>query len=162
MTRQPIWKFVANLGDFDFMENGAYLIFEDETGVYDPEAELFDPIYGRIYRFALERLEYYNGMLIPYGFSERKDLPYSLDKYEEWFSDDLDSISNATGISIKRLIELLTSEVTMDRAVGYACVGEYHGYKNFDTQPLDLIEGGTKNLFQEFNNRYGKYLKHEA
>ena len=39
-TKQPKWKFIANLGDTHPITYGGYFIFIDETGVYPPEAEL--------------------------------------------------------------------------------------------------------------------------
>ena len=39
---QPIWKFVANLGDADPITYGGFFVFTDETGVYAPEAELLE------------------------------------------------------------------------------------------------------------------------
>lgn len=57
---QPQWKFVNNLGDVNFLENGGFLVFRDETGVYDPEVEMIEvdedgnkPSWT-IYRFTLE------------------------------------------------------------------------------------------------------------
>lgn len=39
-TKQPDWKFIANLGDTHPITYGGYFIFIDETGVYPPKAEL--------------------------------------------------------------------------------------------------------------------------
>lgn len=39
-TPQPVWKFIANLGDANPIDHGGYFVYIDETGVYAPEAEL--------------------------------------------------------------------------------------------------------------------------
>lgn len=40
MTKQPEWKLVAQLGDASPIDYGGYFIYEDATGVYQPEAEI--------------------------------------------------------------------------------------------------------------------------
>lgn len=58
---QPQWKFVANLGDADPIENGGAFVFIDETGVYPPEVEILEepaedngPKHWHVYRFSLD------------------------------------------------------------------------------------------------------------
>lgn len=58
---QPKWKFVANLGDADPIENGGAFVFIDETGAYPPEIEILEepaeddgPKHWKVYRFPLE------------------------------------------------------------------------------------------------------------
>lgn len=41
-TQQPVWKLIANLGDAHPLDYGGYFVYVDETGTYEPEAELLD------------------------------------------------------------------------------------------------------------------------
>lgn len=41
-TKQPIWEFVANLGDVNVAQHGGFLVYRDTTGVYPPEVELYE------------------------------------------------------------------------------------------------------------------------
>ncbi len=38
-TKQPVWKFLANLGDRSYVDYGGLFVFEDTTGVYGFEME---------------------------------------------------------------------------------------------------------------------------
>ena len=153
MSQQPVWKFIVNLGNANPIENGGYFIFEDDTDVYSPEAELFVAKTGMIYRFLLDRHELHDG-LIPYGFSKRKDLPYPLERYAEWFNDSLRDIANFTGFDLDYLISLFTNENVIDRALAYRSVGEYHGFENLDSSPKDILNAA-------FHERYDKFLLKE-
>lgn len=42
-TKQPAWKFIANLGDASPLEHGGFFVYQDETGVYAPEARYLEP-----------------------------------------------------------------------------------------------------------------------
>lgn len=41
-TNQPVYKFLANLGDAGPLEYGGYFIYEDSTGVYSAQATLLE------------------------------------------------------------------------------------------------------------------------
>jgi len=151
MTRQPKWKFIANLGDMNPLEHGGYFIFEDETGVYEPEGELYFPDSGEAYRFILERMEIWGGHLIMFGFSAREDLPHPISSYIEWFDSHLEGVASFGGISTDELAHMFTSFDPTVRAHAYRMLGEYCGFINLDEYPLELSKSEAK-------KRYGQYV----
>lgn len=144
-TQQPEWDFIANLGDNHPIQYGGYFIFRDKTGVYTEEAEYLVIInedtpqaYHAIYRFILDRLSLHNGHLIPFGFHERTNLPHPIEKYTEWFDDDIEKIASFIGITPDELRAQFTSADPLQRAHAYRAIGEYHGYDNLDSYPLKI------------------------
>lgn len=149
-TQQPIWKFVANLGDVHPIDHGGYHVFVDETGVYPPEAEyLVSPDSDnqpesegpwRIYRFILEPCTYINGILSDNKFhpdkpawfagpgSRRAERPqdtcYLKDLAESWCKE------------VEQLASMFTSTDPCENAEAWRMVGEYHGFENLDSYPL--------------------------
>jgi hypothetical protein len=154
MTKQPEWKFIANLGDVNPLEYGGYFIFEDTTGVYQPEAELYMPEDKLAYRFSLDKLTIWAGHLIPEGFNRRMDLPHPVYDYIEWFDGDIKSIASFVGLSYLELMSMFSSDDICVRARAYQAIGDYHGYDNLDSYPLELTE-------EEAEKRYSSYLKGE-
>ena len=144
---QPKWKLLGNLGDASPLDHGGYFVYQDETGVYDPEAEVLllddegkeDSTYT-IHRVVLERCTYVNGIL-----SDNKFHP----DYAAWFASPeaerakrpqdttyLSNVAQQVGIELNVLEEYLCSEDVMTRAEAYYWIGDYHGWRNFDDYPL--------------------------
>lgn len=151
MTKQPEWKYIGNLGDADPLEHGGYFIFEDETGVYEPEGEIYFPCTGFAYRFILERKEIWAGHLIPLGFS-KKLLPHPIESYIEWFDSSLEDVANYVGMSAMELAHMFTSIDPLVRAHAYRELGSYRGFLNLDGYPLKLSR-------LEAKARYSEYLE---
>jgi hypothetical protein len=143
-TNQPSWTCVANLGDNTPLEYGGAFLLVDETGVYDPELAVWDePTEDdryEVYRFSVERLYkvehedrlYYVHKGIRDGF-EAGTLPYPIDRYEEWFQDDLDDI-DAPGA----LLCMLLDEDPRANAAAYLSIAGHFGMENFDSDPLHM------------------------
>lgn len=169
MTTQPVWKFLANLGDANPLEYGGYFVFEDSTGVYEAEAEWYDPEDGQCYRFSLDQfvnteyglisshiwdthLRMMAGDKLPY----HKTLPYPITDYanREWFIKYLPDMQSAfaedSGIN---LVDKLCSNNPLDRAFVYREVGEYWGFDNLDNYPLDVTP---KEARQRYSNNCKK------
>lgn len=142
--KQPLWNLVANLGDASSLDHGGYFIYEDETGVYPPEAEYLEvtdedkPRYFA-YRFPMHRCCMHNDTI-----SDNDAHPF----HTAWFDDSLNSVAESADISRDDLIELLCSPEPKDRACGYRHIAEYHGWENFDEIPLQLTK-------KEARKRYG-------
>ena len=142
-TRQPKWKLLANLGDVNPIDYGGYFVYQDTTEVYPPEAELLispdsDAGTWTVYRFVLDRMEEYelpDGriILIPFGFSKRSDLPFPIENYGEWFSQDLDQVAEFIGTTADQLRSMFCSPEPTDRAMAYLAIAEYHGHENLDS-----------------------------
>jgi hypothetical protein len=150
---QPKWKYVDNLGDEHPLEHGGYFIFEDTTGVYPPEAEIYDPEDGKAYRFMLDPLVFVH---VEFGgeksdrllvrhiwdmFNSRDERPrYSMLSYNEWFTETALLLDEQQVLGDTSVISLLTSDNILERAMGYREIGEYWGYDNLDGYPLQLTE----------------------
>lgn len=137
---QPHWKMKHSLGDRG-------MIYEDTTGVYPPEAELWEEYEDErgktrwlVYRFSLEQKSFYKGHVNPYDFHKRKDLPHPIGQYAEWYDKDLASVARSAGTTKTALIRGLTSKNIMDRFWAYESIAGYHGLDNFDSYPLNLSE----------------------
>ena len=145
MTKQPEWKFVANLGDVHPIDYGGYFVYEDQTGVYAPEAEkLFaeeDPDVWTVYRIVLDRCQLVidanrRHYLVPHGFADRTDLPHPIESYEEWFCDHLPGVAASTGLSVIDLEQYFCDPNPCRRALAYQTVADTEGWENFDEYPL--------------------------
>jgi hypothetical protein len=148
-TTQPKWHCIAQLGDVNPLDYGGYWIFEDATGVYPPEAEYLavdDDDDGRLrytaYRFALDRCTYADGIL--------SDNPYHPD-HPAWFAKPeseratrpqdttyLADVAKSIGSDVGAVIAALCSDDPRERAHAYRAVGDYHGWDNLDSYPLQL------------------------
>lgn len=146
-TRQPEWKFVANLGDASPVDHGGLFIYEDATGVYDAEMERLERESDRddskftIHRVCLDRCKEVQGerdkpYLVPYRYEPT--WPHPLPDYEEWFADDLDRVAESMGTTERVLRDQLCSDDSKARAEAYRCILDYHGWENGDEYPLTL------------------------
>lgn len=153
MAHQPEWKFVANLGDVNPLDHGGRFVFVDETGVYEPEMEIYDPDTREVSRFSLDRMARLNGgrRLIPYSVTIPEYLPHPLEHYVEWFSDDIESIASTAGLEPDELRRLFCSVDPLERAQAYMALADYHGLDNLDSYPLVLSR-------KEARERYVPYL----
>lgn len=140
MSRQPEWRVLKELGDIG-------LIFEDATGQYEPEAEVwseYETERGKtrfsVYRFDLPRVSFYKGMIIPYGFHKRTDLPHPIVMYAEWYSEDLSDAARSHGVTKAALVRDLVSKDPVRRFWAYYTIGGHWGFNNLDDYPLDLSE----------------------
>jgi hypothetical protein len=145
MTDQPKWKLLANLGDVNPIDHGGYFVFEDETGVYPPEAEVLleppdDTEEGserwEVYRFSLDRCKMKQGYLVSFAFDKKWPCPLSW--YEEWFAKDLNDVASFIGQTEDELQDMFCSADPLERAQAYRAIGDYHGYANLDSYSLSL------------------------
>ena len=128
MSKQPVWKFIANLGDANPIEHGGYFIFEDLTGVYSPEGEVWNPDEMKAYRIMLDKVE-------------------SVE--DEWFGDKIDDVSKC--VDFQNIEECITGENILDRARAYEAIGLYYGFVNFDNYPLELTMEEAQERYKDFS-----------
>jgi hypothetical protein len=146
MTKQPVWKFVANLGDVNPVDHGGLFVFVDETGVYHPEAVYLEipcddewkeietgelDEHGqsvtrekgpwRTYRFCLESFTFVDGVL-----SDNEYHP----QHPVWFADDLKSLGDALEIGFEGMVKMFCSDDAIERAKAYREVGYHWGFDN--------------------------------
>lgn len=145
---QPEWKLIYST-DYS-------AVFEDKTGVYDPEMEIaqeFDEGKFLAFRFALPRLKRVRHAGTDYIVSERWDesWPHYIGDYEEWFMKNLTGVADSVGMSKKELVDALLSADVPQRAMAYESIGGYHGYSNLDQYPLELSEEELDERWSEFN-----------
>ena len=138
-TAQPVWKFLANLGDADPIGEGGLFVYADETGVYPPEMERCEPMLdGRIEvrRVLLEQCTFQDGVL-----SDNKFHPQLV----AWFAgnrndptEGLRAMAGTMDRTVDEYVALFTSEDPIERATAWRDVGDYFGWDNLDSYPLTL------------------------
>ncbi len=147
MTNQPKWVLKANLGDVNPLDYGGYFVYEDQTGVYEAEAEkLFvDDEYDyvksvTIYRIELERLKKValNGVHFLVPFTYESDWYHPLRDYEVWFAKKLVNVASFVGITRQEAVDSLCSDDACRRALIYEALYDYCGWDNGDGYPLHL------------------------
>ncbi len=123
---QPKWKFLDNFGGDPADGDRALLVFEDETGVYEPEMVRVD-MEGDGYvahRVVLERVKIVQGHLVPAGY--QADWPHPVAAYKVWFADHYKDLL---------FIDDLCSDDTGRRACAYNVIYDDHGWANGDEEP---------------------------
>lgn len=147
-TRQPEWKFVANLGDVNAIDNGGLFLYEDATGQYPPELEKLERVSDadnsvfEIYRVMLDRYKEVRGeiseraYLVPLAYDPT--WPHPLPQYEEWFTRSLAGVAATMSTTETELRAALCSDDSKARAWAYQCIYDHHGWANGDSYPLTL------------------------
>ena len=135
MTKQPVWKLSANLGDVNPLEGGG-LLYEDTTGVYAPELVLIDesedPDQFSVSRVCCD-LCYQIGTDGVSDNRSHKDRP-------TWFSDKLASVEAYCGSDAGTLLASLCDVNPVARGLGYLCLVSYFGAFEFDQYPARMTE----------------------
>lgn len=151
MTKQPTWKLLTNLGDVHPVEYGGLFVFEDITGVYDPEMELIEAPEDSIdiddpkarwttRRVVLDRCTFINGVLSENEFHQDKPA---------WFADSLASV--ARSMDCGDLVSLLCSEQAINRAIAYRAIYDFHGWDNGDSYPNRYTKAEIEARIASFN-----------
>ena len=130
---------------------------DEDAEDFDPDAPKVEPIYDErgkwtVYRFLLEDCTYIDGIL-----SDNKYHP----QLSAWFagteakrkerpqdSTYLNDIADFCGMSCEDLVALFISADPMERAFAWMKVGDYHGYENLDSYPLEFTS------LKEMRERY--------
>jgi hypothetical protein len=161
---QPVWNFVANLGDASPIEHGGLFLYEDETGVYQPELEkLEEPTEGgfgpgfkgwTIRRVTLDKLKLVRKEDTLYLVSDRYEpsWPHPVHQYVEWFVDELSSVADTMGTTRETLETAFCGDDIKARAWAYQCVYDHHGWDNGDSYPRTFTR-------KEVEARYASELK---
>lgn len=146
---------IANLGDVYPLDYGGFIIrkrtspdkisptFEAE---YWPEPDE-DGKYT-IYVFDIDRLKLVDGYLVPFNY--RPDWPHPVERYDEWFHDNLEGVASAIGTTKEALEADFISEDPIARAWAYFGVGSYHGFENLDNYPVTLTRKEMEKRWPEF------------
>lgn len=168
MSKQPVWKCVANLGDVSPVDHGGFFVLVDETNVYCPEAVIIEtPMDDRWSgSWEDETEEGYSGwhksarwtvsrvLLEPNTFQDGclSDNPFHPNQ-PAWYGDpeSLESISSSIGMTVNDLVMCLTAEDPVQRAIGYRELVGYYGAYEFDQDPFELDE-------REVNEMAERYL----
>lgn len=138
---QPQWKMIAG--------SDRHAIFEDQTGVYEPEMEVAEEIGEKdgepqfqVHRFILERQKIVEKdgthYLVPMSY--KPDYPHPIDDYEEWFVENLEEVASSSGASLDEITKALCSADPKMRALVYDSIGGHWGYDNLDTDPIIISE----------------------
>jgi hypothetical protein len=129
-TKQPVWEFIANLGDVNVTQYGGFLIYRDATGVYPPEVELYetseDETGGTVFRFILEP-----------------------DSANEWWHSELPEVAQSCGQNVSQYHADLASGDPVRIATVYRDLVGYFGAFEFDQYPLQLTEAEAEERYRE-------------
>jgi hypothetical protein len=128
-VNQPQWRLIAALGDADPLTHGGHWVFADETGVYPPEAERYDPETGLAHRYCLEPHTLTEGVL-----SDNRFHP----ECATWYADRLAGVASWAGTTVTELRQQFCSPDPVQRAHAYAALAEFFGLREFDSYPLTL------------------------
>lgn len=142
-TQQPVWEYIGNFGDVHPLDHGGYFVYYDKTGVYGVEAALLEPLENgkfNLFRFRCEKCSFVNGILSDNKFHPDKPA---------WFADKLYSIAQSYGISREGLIDYFISDDPQTLAGAWKIVGEYFGFDNLDSYPIELTRAGVYNKFRK-------------
>lgn len=172
-TQQPVWRFLANLGDENPLEYGGYFIYEDTTGVYEPEGAIVEPLVNGkyiVYRFSLDRLKKVGPYLVAlkwnmsWGKGLLKDTSpgvfdwtpdqealeiIAAQRYDEWFHKDLPQVASSIGMDPEELRNAFTSADPIVRAHAYREIGEHFGMENLDSYPARYSKRRIKELYRK-------------
>jgi hypothetical protein len=115
-----------------------------EVGTYE-DKEGFEQKKFHVYRVEIERFKLVSdpndvntSYLVPENYSPSWLHP--LADYEAWFARDLEKIARTVGEEPLNLAKQFTSKDPKIRAGAYNAIGGYHGFANFDDDPLELDE----------------------
>jgi hypothetical protein len=108
-----------------YAEEDCHLVLDDDY--YDCyTCEVFQD--GKLYCFPIDRCRIgKNGLTNDPSPKDRK-LP-------EWFNRDIDKVSSFVGGNIPHMICSVSPIVRM---FGYRAIGDYHGYMNLDSYPIEM------------------------
>ena len=132
---QPVWKFLANLGDKHPLEYGGLFVYEDETGKYPPEMERIERVSDaddsplEVHRVCLDPCTFRNGVL--------SDNPLH-PGIKAWYADKLLDVAASMGYTFKSLRDDLCSSDALKLASANRAVLDYFGWANGDAYPLML------------------------
>jgi hypothetical protein len=115
-----------------------------EVGTYEDE-EGYEQKKFQLYRFDVERFklardteDFSKVYLVSENY--QPSWPHALSRYEEWFARDLEQVARSVGMDPLELAEAFTSSDPKMRARAYMAIGDYHGFANFDGNPLEINE----------------------
>ena len=89
----------------------------------------------------------------------RFPIPVVTDAVGEWFGDDLNSVAITNGLSVSKLKAALASPDPRKRFWAYHDIASYHGFENFDSDPLVLsnLEFEKRQQKTERKRRYEQF-----
>lgn len=132
-TKQPKWRFLANLGDVDPFISAA-LVFLDMTGVHEPEMVWFDEDNTREGKYVVRRVVLARCSMLGNKPNTISDNRFHVDK-PAWFAQDLPHSAAVSGMDGNLAANLLVSDDPLRRAEAYRALIAYHGPDNFDSYP---------------------------
>lgn len=135
-TTQPIWKFLANLGDVNPVKHGGLFVYVDETGVYPPEMERCEPMENgnvEIRRVPLDACTFAAGVLSDNKFHPTLVAWFAGTRSDPW--EHLKAMGSTMDRTVGKYLALFTSANPLERATAWRDVGDYFGWDNLDSYP---------------------------
>ena len=144
-TNQPIWKYLANLGDATPLDYGGAFLLQDETGVYPPELWIYDADTRERSTVLLEPVKPCPDL--PGDYGDNRFHP----NHPAWWSKGLESIAATSGMAKDELAELLCSDEPQERAEGYLAIVAHHGVFEFDQYPYKYTRKEARAWMESIN-----------
>lgn len=155
---QPKWEFVTNLGNASPIDYGGYFLYRDTTGVYGFEAEVLQepPDCDKkkrwtVYRVCLDQYKIvkkdYTEYMVPMGYDDT--WTHAIHQYAPWFQGGIHAVAECLGTTGEELLEALCSNDGKKIAWAYQCLGSFHGFENFDSDPLILKRSEVEERYKE-------------
>lgn len=165
MTNQPVWEYVGNLGDNSPIDHGGFFVFRDKTGVYEAEAEIYDPEERKVWRFTLEQqVKYPEGLValcwVKNPLRIKSGEPPEGRANGEWWFDSIDSVCLFCDVERGDFIDRICSDDPLERARAYRDLVHYHGEEEFDQYPIRLKRAEAIKRYREMGaiNEWGTAL----
>ena len=149
-TKQPSWKFTANIGDVNPFEHGR-LLYVDSTGVYEPELVIFDNYHEekkiKVSRISCDRCTLQNND--PLTLSDNQ---YHADK-PAWFANKLQSVADFVGQDVMTVAHDLCGSDPVARAIQYDNLVSYFGIYEFDSYPVEMTRSDVRKQYRAAFNQ---------
>lgn len=139
--------------------NNTQMTNEEFEELKERLGEYFEEKVGKwtIRRFDIDKCTFINGVLSDNKFHSEHPAWWAKPESEKverpQDSTYLSSIASCVSQTSEELIEAFCSDDPLVRARAYQAVGDFHGFDNLDSYPIQIL---TK---QEMNNRYNEELK---
>lgn len=138
-TNQPKWKYATYVGDIDPIAYGGGIVYQDETGVYDPEMIWFEPALDKECQKDSD-----NCIVTMYRMILEHDIT------REWWYNRLEEVARFCGCSVSFLLNGVDTDIHM-KALLYESLIRYFGEYEFDQYPNSITN---KEAYTKFKDEF--------
>ena len=144
-TRQPKYRFAANIGDMNPFESGR-LLCVDATGVYPPRLVVFD-FAGDNKSAYVSHIDCERCTMLGVAPSTLSDNHFRADK-PAWFADKVADAAECVGVTEMSLACDLCGMDVVKRAIAYDALINYFGTYEFDQYPVKMTRAEIRRKYR--------------